>query len=91
MTPPSEGARKTSTQRPEDPPRADMVPECPPHHWVIVSGWQTCKKCNLEQKVPVVADTRAAPWQRRNTGKESAKPSEESKASTEPTPEKAAS
>jgi hypothetical protein len=68
-----------------------MVPECPPHHWVIVSGWQTCKKCALEQKVPVVADTRAAPWQRRNTGKVAAKSSEESKASTESTPEKAAS
>lgn len=46
-----------------------MIDECPPHHWVIASGRQKCKKCALDQEVPVMTDTRTTTWQRRNTTK----------------------
>ena len=51
------------------PPTADMVKECPPHHWLVVSGRQTCKKCSLEQAVPAMTDTRTTTWQRRTAEK----------------------
>jgi hypothetical protein len=46
-----------------------MVKECPPHHWLVVSGRQTCKKCSLEQAVPAMTDTRTTTWQRRTAEK----------------------
>ncbi len=33
------------------PPLADEVSECPPHHWVLESGWQQCKKCQLREVI----------------------------------------
>lgn len=71
MTPPSSSSsgRKSASQAPPDPPRADMIDECPPHHWVIASGRQKCRKCALDQEVPAMTDTRTTTWQRRNTTK----------------------
>ena len=61
--------RKSSKPLTIVPPTADMVKECPPHHWLVVSGRQTCKKCNLEQAVPAMTDTRTTTWQRRTAEK----------------------
>lgn len=41
----------------EYPPRADQVAGCPPHYWLIKSGWQSCKKCGASMEVPS-----PAPW-----------------------------
>ena len=58
-------SRKSSQPKSPNPPTADTVEECPPHHWLIVSGRQKCQKCELEQAVPVMTDTRTTTWQRR--------------------------
>ena len=65
MTSPRRKSSKVSVA----PPTADMVKECPPHHWLVVSGRQTCKKCDLEQAVPAMTDTRTTTWQRRTAEK----------------------
>ena len=62
--------RRSSKTQSVVPPTADMVEECPPHHWLVVSGRQTCKKCDLEQAVPAMTDTRTTTWQRRTAEKE---------------------
>ena len=62
--------RRSSKTQSVVPPTADMVEGCPPHHWLVVSGRQTCKKCDLEQAVPAMTDTRTTTWQRRTQEKE---------------------
>ena len=62
--------RRSSKAQSVVPPTADMVEGCPPHHWLVVSGRQTCKKCDLEQAVPAMTDTRTTTWQRRTAEKE---------------------
>tara|TARA_Y100000590_G_C15171891_1_gene807706 strand:- start:186 stop:476 length:291 start_codon:yes stop_codon:yes gene_type:complete len=61
--------RRSSKTQSVVPPTADMVEGCPPHHWLVVSGRQTCKKCDLEQAVPAMTDTRTTTWQRRTAEK----------------------
>ena len=34
------------------PARADQVTGCPPHHWIIDTRTQTCKKCGEERPLP---------------------------------------
>ena len=36
----------------EYPARADQVAGCPPHHWIIDTRTQTCKKCGEERPLP---------------------------------------
>ena len=62
--------RRSSKAQSVVPPTADMVEGYPPHHWLVVSGRQTCKKCDLEQAVPAMTDTRTTTWQRRTAEKE---------------------
>ena len=42
--------------RTDNPPRADEVQDCPPHHWTIAEGWQSCKKCSQREQVQALND-----------------------------------
>lgn len=45
------GNRPTPSPIRVRPPLADEVTGCPPHHWVLESGWQQCKKCQQRQEI----------------------------------------
>ena len=33
------------------PPTAEEVPYCPPHYWLLDSGWQECRKCGARWRI----------------------------------------
>ncbi|MBI3978738.1 MAG: hypothetical protein HY331_11195 [Chloroflexi bacterium] len=42
------GGARRATQRP---PRADEVPYCPPHYWIVEEGWEECRKCGERRQI----------------------------------------
>ena len=45
------GAGASPTVKADLLPMADVVPECPPHFWILKEGWQQCKKCRLSKEI----------------------------------------
>jgi hypothetical protein len=64
MAPRPDDARRVGDPGLNAPPRADTVQGCPPHHWVVASGWQSCKKCDARQEVPDQMDVVTTFWRK---------------------------
>jgi hypothetical protein len=50
------GWKQPKNIRTDNPPRADEVEGCPPHHWTIANGWQSCKKCSQREELKALTD-----------------------------------